>query len=136
MKIVKDFPPNYQQIIARIPAVGRRLSIIFTYGDTVYCPGGNTNLPDHLIAHEAVHSEIQAEMGVEAWWELYLTSTRFRLEQELLAYRKQYEVLQRYDRATRRMVLGRISKSLSGAMYGKLVDKSTAQKLITGEAEL
>lgn len=137
MKIVKGFPPNYSDIIAAIPAVKMKSGIIFTYGDTVYCPAGNTNLPDHLIAHEQKHIDEQKSMGPEQWWYRYLVSASYRLEQELIAYRAQYKVLQQnHSRVERKLVLSHIAKDLSGAMYGKVIDGKKAKLLITGEAEL
>lgn len=137
MRIVKGYPPNYPDIIAAIPGVKLRPGIIFTYGDTVYCPMGNTQLPGHLVAHEQKHIDEQRAMGPEQWWYRYLVSPSYRLEQELLAYRAQYQVLlERHSRAERKFVLSKIAKDLSGAMYGKVIDTKRAKQLITGEAEL
>lgn len=137
MRIVKGFPPNYSAICAAIPAVKSKPGIIFTYGNTIYCPMGNTNLPDHLEAHEATHSLEQDKIGVDEWWARYLRDPRFRLEQELLAYQVQYRVLQsNHSRAERKFVLSKISKDLGGAMYGKIVDTKKARQLITLEVDL
>lgn len=136
MKIVKAYPPNYDRICDVLPDVRLKPSIIFTYGDTVYVPSGVT-LNDHLIAHEQVHVERQLAMGVDNWWEEYLANPRFRLEEELAAYRGQYSLLlEKYPRHIRKDILKNISKHLSGAMYGKIVDKDHARQLITGGAEL
>lgn len=130
MRILKTYPPNYRKIVAAIPAVKLKRSIIFTYGHAIYCPSGNTNLPDHLIAHEEVHAREQDRMGIDNWWEQYLTDVSFRLEQEILAYQRQYSVLANRDQ--RKKVLPHIVKDLSGAMYGHIIDKQTAKRRITG----
>ncbi len=128
MKISRAYPPNYREIVARIPAVKSRRGIIFTYGHTIYCPGGNTNLPAHLIAHEETHAREQDRIGIQEWWDQYLTDVSFRLDQELLAYQKQYSVLA--NRAERKKVLPAIVKDLSGAMYGNIIDPAEAKRLI------
>jgi hypothetical protein len=135
-KIIKGFPPNYAQICQAIPGVKSRPTIIFTYAPNIYVPSGNP-LPDHLLEHEKVHVQEQLHMGVEAWWDQYLKQPRFRLEQELLAYRTQYGVLQQnYNRAFRKAVLQKIAKDLSGEMYGGIVTTHKAVGLITGNEEL
>lgn len=132
MKIVKGFPPNYADIVAAIPAVKVRPLIIFTYGDTVYCPHADTNLSDHLIAHEQTHIDEQAIVGPEAWWERYLAQPEYRLEQELMAYQNQFHVLaEKYTRNNRKLILSKMTKDLAGTMYGKIIDKKQAWKLIT-----
>lgn len=136
MNIAHTFPPNYDQIVAAIPGVAKRSSIIFTYGDTIYVPS-RAKLPDHLIAHEEVHSAEQARIGVDTWWFKYLESPRFRLEQELMAYQAQYKVLlHKHPRHIRNIVLLKISDDLAGAMYGNIVNKQEARKLITGGKKL
>lgn len=130
MKIAYTYPPNYAEICRRIPGVKLKRSIIFTYGDTIYNPGRGS-LPDHLLAHEEIHSAEQVKMGVVEWWDNYLSSPAFRLDEELKAYREQYRVLGRYNAKLRKAVLFKISADLAGAMYGKIVSKDEARKLIT-----
>lgn len=135
MRIAYTFPPNYAEICRRIPAVKLRPTIIFTYGDTLYNPGRGL-IPDHLMAHEETHAREQAEMGIDEWWDQYLASPQFRLEQELKAYRVQYRVAAALPRHMRKTLLLKISADLGGPMYGKIVDKEQARKLITGGAQL
>lgn len=136
MKIVKAHPPNYEQIIAAIPAVKSNSGIIFTYGDTLYVPSG-VDIPDHLMAHEETHTVQQEAIGINEWWEQYLADPAFRLKQEVEAYRKQYRVLcQNYPRHARRFVLLHITADLAGSMYGGIVNKDEAKKLITGGSQL
>lgn len=129
--VVKGFPPNYGEIISRIPAVRKNPYIVFTYGGTIYNPSG-TPLDEAFLAHENTHVEEQRVVGAEAWWERYLDQPEYRLEQELLAYQVQYKyAVQNYSRADRRRLLAHISKDLSGAMYGKLITRQEASDLIT-----
>lgn len=132
MKVVYTFPPNYDEICRRIPGVKMRQNVIFTYGDTIYNPGRG-QIPDHLLAHEEVHSIEQKIMGVTEWWDNYLKNPEFRLQEELQAYRAQYRVLARYSRNIRKAILFKISADLAGPIYGRIISKDEARKLITGE---
>lgn len=91
MEIKKGFPPNYAQICAAIPQA-RMNGVIFAYGDTIYVPSGNP-LPHALKVHEAVHGIRQTNLGVDFWWEKYLTDTTFRYYEELLAHAAEYKAL-------------------------------------------
>jgi hypothetical protein len=129
MKILYELPPNYEDICNHIPAVRKSKTIVFTYGDTVYVPSGQP-LHSDLEAHEQVHIDRQSNLA--EWWGRYLSDVQFRLDEELAAYRVQYAyALENYTRAHRRLLLTHISKDLSGAMYGKLITRKEAIKLIT-----
>lgn len=133
MKVVRSFPPNYADICKAIPSVRGMRGVVFTYGDTCYVqPTGNTSLSLDLEAHEETHVHQQSKIGAEEWWKRYLSDPKFRLEQELEAYRVQYIMLQRYPRAIRRKRLQAISKDLGGKMYGGIITSSEAKQLIIG----
>lgn len=128
-KIVKAFPPNIDAIRARFGQLP--VGTVFAYGDTIYAPS-TTDLPSHLVAHERVHFAQQEKAGgPEAWWQRYLDDARFRLEQEVEAYRVQWAEIVRLPRDERRELLRHICRSLSGSMYGRLVTKEQARHLIT-----
>lgn len=132
MKVVNEYPPNYEAICEAIPGVKEGESIIFTYGDTVYAPNTPKELSDHLWQHEATHVNQQKQMGVEEWWAKYLVDPAFRLEQELQAYRVQYNVVKRKRNwQLTEHVLNQISRDLAGDMYGNILTKAEARKLIT-----
>lgn len=130
MKVVYGRPPIYDEIVRVIgrPPVGA----VYTWGDTIYAPVGAQLDPD-LREHEAVHERQQAAMGgPEAWWQRYLESPQFRLEQEIEAYRKQYAFARfvGLGREMRRKLLAKLAKDLSGSMYGHLVRFRDAIELI------
>lgn len=137
INIVKGYPPNYKAIIAVFPSVKLSPNVVFTYGNTIYKPYGEQNLPNHLIKHEEVHIKQQSIIGPVVWWRQYLANQRFRLEQEVEAYRVEYDVIENeYSRPMRRKLLNHIAKNLSGPMYGNIVNKEAAIRLITREDNL
>lgn len=127
MKIVHTPPPNYEAIRKAFPAADFDAGTIFTYGDEVFT---KKPLPDHLEAHEAVHTRQQTDPA--AWWDRYLVDTAFRFDQELEAYRAQWQfVLKHYrNREERAYILHAISRDLAGPMYGNIISQSDARRLI------
>jgi len=131
MKIKHKRPPNYDEIIKHFPAVADMSGVIFTYGDTLYVPSGN-DIPDHLMKHEETHQRQQEELGKDVWWEYYFDNPNFRLMQEVEAYRNQYAHIKEHsNRQSRRQLLQQLAKDLSRPMYGNLVSREKAKKLIT-----
>lgn len=98
---------------------------IFAFGDTIYCKG---KLPEHLIVHETVHLERQQRQGVDKWVEEYLTDPAFRLNEEVVAYRKQLQSISRRDHRAR-VFLDSV-KSLSSDLYGNIVTRQEAMRLL------
>ena len=117
-EIVKGFPPNHAEIIKVFPAA-RRPGIIFAYGDKIYVPSGN-ELSHHLKVHEAVHCIRQKELGVEFWWDKYLTDWRFRYHEELMAHRAEYLSMIRGNpnRNMKRTALKIVAQRLASPLYG------------------
>lgn len=127
MNIVHDYPPNIDVIRKQFGITGEH--VVFTFGDILYNPSGDT-IPDHLLVHEQVHTKQQG-LDVSGWWNRYLADNQFRLQQEVEAYRAQYQfALQNLNRIYRRLLLKKIAKDLSGPMYGKLVSSQQAEQLI------
>lgn len=129
-RIVKDFPPNYDELRTRFnPPPGT----VYAYGDTIYAPHlSASGLPGHLIVHETVHfGQQRAAGGPDAWWRRYIDDPAFRLEQELEAYRAQYRSVAQLPRPERREILAHICKSLASRMYGGIVTKDQARQLVT-----
>ena len=126
MKIVNGYPPNYKQI----KAVLRPTELtIFTYGDTIYNPTPN-DIPDHLMVHEQTHSIRQGD-DPAGWWKRYLVDSKFRVDEELAAYKNQYrKYLKHHDRNAANLFCMKIARDLSSALYGNILSFSEAFDLI------
>lgn len=128
MKILNQFPPNYDEIARRFNLKGAKP--IFTFGDIIYNPHDG-EITEDLIAHEEVHCKQHESYGIDAWWTRYLDDAEFRLSQEVPAYQAQYKKLLTMPRDYRRARTKMIVADLSGPMYGNLITKEQALKLIT-----
>lgn len=106
---------------------------VFTVGNTIH---SKFRIPEDLMRHELTHVRQQAEYkgGYKKWWEDYFASDEFRLSQEVEAYRVQWRYIEATikDRNEKSRLLQHIIGHLSGTMYGKLVTRAEAKKLITG----
>ena len=127
MKIVKDYPPNYD-IIAK--TFNLHKGIIFTYGDKIYNPD-NGNIDKPLLEHEKTHTKQQGN-DIDGWWDKYLTSQEFRLSQELEAYQRQYRVAKNFYKNRNDVfnLLKKTAMDLSSDMYGNIIGFSEAMGLI------
>lgn len=137
MKVVTGTPPNYKEILKVFPQLEKDKRVVFCYGDTIYAPGGARGITPDLEAHEAVHMRQQVYgwlgTGPKRWWKKYLKDPKFRLEQELEAYRAQYQFYKEVvsdDRNKVNALLLKIAGHLSGPIYGNLISTSEAVKLI------
>jgi hypothetical protein len=130
VNIVDGWPPNILAIAEALPEA-REKGVIFTYGPTIYAPGG-VKLDPPLLAHEQVHCDQQAHWGVDTWWASYIANPKFRLQEELAAHRAEYKVFCRSaaDRNERSRYLAHIAYRLSGPLYAGLITQQRAQKLI------
>lgn len=130
MEILVKWPPNIEQIRKKFNLKGKHP--VFTLGNQIYNPYGNP-IPQHLIVHEAVHS-VQQEMhndGIAGWWEQYLIDAKFRLEQELQAYGKQFQYIkENMVRDLSRKWLTVLARDLSSPMYGNIINFNQAKELI------
>lgn len=133
MRVVKALPPNFQAIKAVFP-LAIKSTVIFAYGDIIYNPSGQA-LPQEIIAHEEAHGKRQLEIGVERWWELYLTDKHFRYHEELLAHREEYkQACKLYtSREHRRSQLKIIARKLCSPLYGNVVNMEKAKQDLTKE---
>lgn len=122
MKIVNGFPPNYKEIKK---VLNPNELTIFTYGDTIYNPTPN-DIPDHLMVHEQTHSIRQGD-DPAGWWDKYLVDPKFRVEEELVAYRNQYkEYIKHHDRNATNLFCMKIARDLSSPIYGNVMTFSRA----------
>lgn len=103
--------------------------VIIANGDTIHC---KYPIPPEKVIHEVEHLKQQEEMGIDLWWEMYLTSDTFRLTEEVKAYRKEYQFICQNipDRNVRFEFLYEMARNLSSNQYGNVVSFTDAQKLI------
>lgn len=128
MRIVHDYPPLYDEINARFSIGGR--SVIFAWGDIIYNPR-RAMLDDGLIAHEAVHGLRQGN-DIVGWWRRYIDEPEFRLAEEVPAHRAEYRTRMALmpNRHLRRGCLKSVAGKLCGPLYGGLITKEKAVRLI------
>lgn len=129
MKILIEFPPNYDEIVDKFPFVKTLKTVAFCYGDILYNPY-NGPVEEHLLVHEKTHTKQQGN-DVKGWWKRYLNDAKFRFDQELEAYQNQYRYYaNHHNRDATRWFLKMIATDLSSAMYGNVVNFEQAKELI------
>lgn len=131
MKIFNEKPPL--KIYERAEKVfGSVVGMCFCFGDTIYFPDGNRpELPPDVVAHEKIHTKQQGEHPKE-WWKRYLSDPVFRAEQELAAYRRQYQFCCELikDKNERFWILQKLAGDMSSPVYGECISKEEAIKKI------
>lgn len=127
MKLSPEKPPCYERA-NKLWGVTMEDGVVFTYGDT--CHTLLSKLPPWLEAHEIVHSHQQT--NPKEWWDRYFIDPEFRLEQELEAYRAQYQwVLKNIkDKNQQNAFLHKFATDLSSTMYGNLLTRTQAFRRI------
>lgn len=131
VRIVYDYPPNYD-VLKKVFNLEGHENVVFTYGDELYVPSGaKTKLDKPLLAHEEVHSRQQREIGIQWWWDRFLSEPTFRLSQELEAYREQYKAMSGMTAQKRWGYLTHIATDLSSEIYGNVITFEEAVKVIT-----
>lgn len=128
MKTSHECPPIFERLKEAFGVEWNDIAI--TYGDTVYCPGP---LSSDLEAHEGVHIEQQKMfIAPDEWYDKYIADPHFRFDQELEAYRAQYQFIKKTygDRNKIARRLHMLGKSLSGEMYGSLLTHQEAMNAI------
>lgn len=128
MRVIKEFPPNIEDIRKIADIAGK--AVVFTYGDIIYNPSGE-EIPRNLEKHEEVHMAQQGDR-IKEWWERYINDPKFRLDQEVEAYRVQYKYVAEHgaSRDTKREFLRHIAQDLSGPIYGRIINFEQAKQLI------
>lgn len=133
MKILIDYPPNIDEIDA-VFYIRAKHGILYAWGDMIFNPS-NIAIPPELLAHEKTHGARQldwhGEPGIGLWWMRYLHDPYFRLLEELLAHRAEYNYLCRgATRSKRRHALTVTSRRLAGRLYGRLLNQEKAARLL------
>ena len=134
MEIITGYPPNFDKISEALPGAHKE-GVIFAYHPYVYKPHGAPKLRPDLIAHESVHLKRQAEgEGPEQWWDDYISSAAFRLEEEGLAHLAEARSLAKQagkcNRKKRREIATRIGGRLASSLYSAGTSKKAAVKVI------
>lgn len=132
MRVIRDRPPLFDEIDAKFKVRG--LPVLFAWGSIIYVPSGSLEVFPHLMAHEEVHGGRQgnSEGAILAWWRLYLDDPKFRLAEEILAHRAEYEHLLRNGggRQQRRRHLAVTAARLAAPLYGRLISVAEAKKAL------
>jgi hypothetical protein len=125
-----EFPPNYDAIVEAIPAVAFARPL-FAWGDDIYNPY-RARIDKHLRRHEEEHAR-QQDGNPEKWWATYLADPKFRLEQEIEAYRVQFASYKRAEVSRERahQYAWQIARQLSSPIYGGLIDHPSAYRAVT-----
>lgn len=126
-QIITGRPPNFSRIIARFP-MAQRQTVIFAYEPHIFAPTGKVS--PAIVAHEEVHIRRQKDIGVERWWDRYLSEAPFRYEEELLAHRAEYRYMlgENGSRQMRRSALKIVATKLAAPLYGGMVSVATAMR--------
>lgn len=133
MKIIKAYPPNFSLLSKHFPIKGKP-GILYAWGDVLYNPSGVKVTP-WVMAHEEVHGMRQLPMGLDNWWKWYIGDSPFRLAEELLAHRAEWQSFKTehvFDPGVFRILnyLNTISTRLSSPLYGSLLSFEEAKRRI------
>ena len=133
-KISRLPPPIYPEAVKKFSVNFFRDGIVFTYGDTIHICDPTKLTPD-LIAHEGTHIKQQRDFpgGAEAWWRKYFDDPKFRLIEEIVAYRVQYQYVKlHYKNSYHEPKLEFFAKSLV-KLYALKMDLDQARELISND---
>lgn len=130
MKIIKDWPPNKNELAQFFPLDLPNYKPIFPWGkDIIYNPH-EEEIPPDVMFHEQVHAEQQGEFP-ERWWQRYALDKEFRKEQEVEAYAKQLQFVKNSLNAKAvKECLDDLADNLSSPLYQLGIEKHKAQSLI------
>lgn len=135
VKVLNAYPPNYPALLKAFPYIKGRQGIIFSWGrDKLYAPKLNGSLPQWLFDHEAVHGKRQGD-NIDQWWLDYIRDPAFRLAEEVLAHKQEWESYLRSNWSSRRhttVYLNMMAERLSGPLYGNLLSYDEAYNAIAG----
>jgi len=129
-EVSRTLPPKeiYEECVKRFGADFMK-GTIFAYDNKIHALNDVTG---DLLAHELVHLDQQHKFGgAKKWWKKYLSDSKFRIEQEVEAYQNQWDwAKENANRDYRRALEKHILKMLSSKLYGKVITKKEAQKLV------
>lgn len=131
MIIVYEFPPHWAAVNAKFGIEARGLKPIFAWGNKIYNPY-RVGVSRAIMAHEVVHGDRQSA-GIEDWWNRYLDDDEFRLTEEVVAHRAEYEaLLHEYgnNRVNRRLFLSQTAQRLRAPLYLYKLPIDEARRLL------
>ena len=128
MRIIRAFPPNYP-VLRRVFGLAGKTDVIYSFGDTIYSPGG-TKLHPALIAHEEAHGARQREMGVELWWRRYIDDPQFRLAEEVIGHQAEWKWWRENGKNNLTRQLEHICRRLCGPLYLGLITYEQAVEFV------
>lgn len=132
LRLSTDIPAIYAKLYDKFSVYFVEDNLLITVGDTCHCADKEIfNKRSDLYVHEWKHMEQQTAMGVGEWWKKFMDDPKFRLKQELEAYKFQWEYLKDTipDRNKRFPFKKNICDHLSGKMYGGLLSYSEAWRM-------
>lgn len=139
LEIVCELPPAdiYEACDKKFGIRGRK-GVVWTVGGKLYNPDA-VKIDPALFAHEQVHSDRQlAAASIEAWWRDYLENPQFRFDEELIAHQVEWKVAKQVIPSYERRVyaLNFIIDRLSGPLYGNMIERRYAKRLILGSGSI
>jgi hypothetical protein len=136
MNIIQGRPPLFDLIDAKFNIRGK--PILFSWGSTIFIPSGSLDVSPALMVHERIHGDRQLaysrdKASIEMWWLRYMEDINFRAAEEVLAHRAEYRHLCDHagGRNQRRRHLSIIATKLSHPLYGPMMNKASARKVLT-----
>lgn len=139
MRIIKDYPPNIADIEAKFGSM-RDQPVIYAWApDIIFDPNmqPDKHLRQELLEHENVHCLRQLALAPNPriWWDRYLADRDFRLVEEVLAHRAEYESLLKQKNVTsrngRRILLNHVALRLTAPLYEFRISVADAKRYIT-----
>lgn len=132
-EIVHDYPPIYDRILQRFPAIAGK-AVFFAWGDIIYNPKG-VAIPPFIVRHEEVHAA-RMRGDILGWWERYLDDDMFRLTEELAGHLAEIDALsENTNRQRRRQLLKQTARRLSNPIYGYRLTRHEATELLKAAME-
>ena len=111
IKLQKEFP-YLKEFRNKFPITPHT---VFVFDGDIY---SDYKLPPDILVHENKHLNQQEKVGAVKWITQYLEDDKFRLEQEIEAYKIQLESIK--DRNERSECRRECASHLASKLYGKI----------------
>lgn len=120
----------YDEIAAAFDVRGK--PVLFAWGSYLYAPlSASVSVP--LLKHEEAHGLRQRQFpSIEDWWRRYILDAEFRLEEEKIGHRAEYEALlsRTSGRAERRKMVSFVAGKLASPLYRYSFTKDEARRFL------